>query len=283
VGWAVCLAWWIVVAAAGAEPPPTTPDRPVAGSVDLKLPEQDPGKIDLDQTPSGTKSLLTTLVVDNLPGDYEDTKKWGQTRKRWDGLHIRIDGLKVDTKRRWKTVNHGTWQRYRVTLVDPEEHLRVRVVHLHRVGPGKIGFDLLLDARLNVWGRLQEWNNGLRLFSLSGEAQADVELQLGVELATTIDPTRFPPDVLLQPKVDSARIDVRSFRLKRISKADGPLVRELGDSLENVVRKKLAEKNVKLAAKINRQIDKKKDDLRLSLHDLVQHKWLGLDGENDQE
>ncbi len=66
------------------------------------------------------------------------------------------------------------------------------------------------------------------------------------------------------------------LKLHRISKASGPVVRELGDALEKVARRELADRNEKLVLKMNQQIDKRKDELRLSLSDFVKNKWLGI-------
>ena len=59
---------------------------------------------------SDMAALLTKLVLSNMPHQYADDKKWGHQEKRWDGVRIRREGLRVETKRRWKMVNHGTWQ-----------------------------------------------------------------------------------------------------------------------------------------------------------------------------
>jgi hypothetical protein len=50
----------------------------------------------------------------------------------------------------------------------------------------------------------------------------------------------------------------------------------LGDALEHIVHKKIADENEKLVEKLNKAFEKKEDDLRLSLSDLVKNKWLGL-------
>ena len=102
-----------------------------------------------------------------------------------------------------------------------------------------------------------------------------MQLQMGTVLA--LDPTRIPPAVIVRPTAEQAQVKLKSLRLQRISKAKGPIVKELGDGLEDVLRAELADKNDQLVAKINRQIAKKQNDLRLSLHDLVIHDWLGLD------
>lgn len=281
---AVLIFCGVTVLAAGkvvAQTPSPVPDDPF----DVRISKPDVGQVDLEEAPPGTKTLLTTLLLNQLPENYQDTKKWGKTRKRWDGLHIKMDGLQIKTKRRWKEVKHGTWKRYEISLVDPEQHLEARVLNMRRLEKGKFRMDVVMSAKLNVYGRLQEWNNGIRLMSISSEAIADVTLTLGLQVATSLDPKKFPPDVIVRPQADAASLELTHFRLKRVSHADGPIVRELGDVLEHIVEDKLAERNKKLLEKVNRQIDKHEDDFRLSLHDVIKYKWLGIEpqGEPDQD
>ncbi len=249
---------------------------PEAQPFAIELPDSDPKEIDVKNAPDGAKSFLKTMLMQTLPQDYKKSKGWGDTRKRWDGLHIKSDGFKIRTKRRWKEVNHGTWKKYRVTMVDPDEHLTVRIVNLREVGLGKVGFDLELGAKLHVLGRLQEWNRGVRLVSMSAEAEADVSVNIGMFISTSLNPKKFPPDVIIKPQAENAKVAMASFELKRLSNASGPVVRELGDALEHIVHKKIADENEKLVEKLNKAFEKKEDDLRLSLSDLVKNKWLGL-------
>jgi hypothetical protein len=51
------------------------------------------------------------------------------------------------------------------------------------------------------------------------------------------------------------------------------LVEEIGRGMRQAVREKLEEDRGKLADKLNRQITKKEDKLRLSLHDALASKW----------
>lgn len=246
----------------------TLPWNPTAPSTDT---------FRVQDAPEGSRTFLTNLVLDNLPDDFEDTKKWGHTRERWDGLKVRMDGLKLRTKRRRKEVNHGIWKRYKITLIEPEERLLVKITNWQQRGIGTVAFDLNLAARLNLVGRRQKWNNGVRVYSVTAEAIADVRLTIGMQVSTRLDTSKFPPDVILEPLAESATAQLGQFKLQRISRADGPVVRELGDGLEKILRKKLAEKNDKLVEKVNRQFEKKADDLRLSVSDVVKHKWLGID------
>jgi hypothetical protein len=239
-----------------------------------------PTQFTVQEAPPETQALLKAIVLQTLPVDYENTRQWGGTRRMWDGLHVHMDGWRVKTKRRFKEANHGTWKKYRLTLVDPAQQLTIQLANVRQIEPGRIEFELTLGARVNAYGRLQEWNHDVRLFSVSADAIADVVLWIRGEMSSTLDPTKLPPDVLFQPVAHEARLNLVSLRLLRISKTDGPIVKGLGEALEEVIRDELSERSDQLVARINRQIQKDPDNLRFSLHDLVKYRWLGLEAED---
>ena len=253
--------------------PPAPSSEPAAernfGFGQIELARLNQRQFSLEDTPAQLQPLLVQLIMETVPHDYENTKKWGGTKEIVSGLDVKLDGWQVRTKRRRKDVNHGTWKRYHVTLVDPQEFFKLQLLNLREESPGIVAFDLLARARLKTYGRLQEWQRGVRLFSISADALADVVLKLDCRMTSKLDASRLPPDILLQPKVVAADMRLKQFKLKRLSKADGPVVREFGDGIEKLIRKKLAEKNEKLVSKINRQIEKNEDDLRFSLRDMV--------------
>ena len=244
---------------------------PVPGSV-----VEASGFVNFDRAPAKARSLLKDLVMNQLPHEYVDDRKWGGTCRRWDGLKIRVDGLDIRTKRRWKEVNHGTWKKYAMELVDPDEQFEMEVDQFQSTGPGAFSFQLLVRARLNVLARWQQWNHGVRLWSASAQGTADVELALGFDVETKVDSSKFPPDVRIEPVANQAVLRLDQFKLNRISRADGPVVEELGDALEKVLRRKLAERNNRLVTKVNRQIEKNQDKLCFSMSDLIKPKWLGI-------
>ena len=218
---------------------------------------------------NGTDALTKSLVVALLPREFENTKHWGQTKRRWDGLHVSLDGLQIKTKRRWKDVNHGTWTRYKATLIDPEHQLVIRSDHLRQTSDHRIAFDLVVDAKLALTGRTSEWQLGVQLYSLSADADATVRLTMACEAGLTFDTAKFPPDVSIEPRVTNSQLQLLQFQLHRISDADGPVVRKLGDRLHDLLQEELDEQRPKLVEKINRAIGKHSGKLKLSLHDLT--------------
>ena len=223
--------------------------------------------------PSGTDALIRSILLGNLPREYENAKNWGQTKRRWDGLHVSLDGLRVDTKRRWKEVNHGTWTRYRAWLIDPENSLQIHLTEARRAENQAAVFDLIVDARIGATGRLSEWNRGIQLYSFSADADGKVRLHVSCEMGLRLDATKLPPDVLLAPKVTNAKLDLLEFRLHRISDADGPLVREFGEELHDELNREIQDQRVKLVEKLNRALEKNRDHMRLSVRDLVAGGW----------
>lgn len=241
-----------------ATAPATTP-QPVAGST----------------IPVGEslQQYITSLVLEEVPREYENTKKWGGKKRVATGLKFEQDGLKIETRRRWKEVNHGTWSRYLLTLVEPEETFEVRLENLRDLGNNTAGFDLIGVAKLTGTGRIAEWRRGVQVISLSGDADAKVRLVAQVEVKMTLDPKTFPPDILLSPKVTTADLQLQQFELQRLGVADGPVVKQLGELVEEGLQDYLAENRVKLAEKMNKQIDKKRDKLRIPLSKLTTSKW----------
>lgn len=227
------------------------------------------GQVKAPPDEMGAQHLLRNLVLSNLPDHYENNKHWGGTKRVWDGLHVSLDGLRVKTKRRWKDAKHGTWKRYRAWFVDPEQEFDIQIENMIATPEGKTAFDVVIKARLGVWGRLSKYVRGVQLLSISAEADARVRMRIRCEMALRLDGSKFPPDVLLEPRVVSAQLTLIDFHLIRISDLHGPLVREFGEELHDILQDEIADRQAKLVARINRQLIKHKDDLRLSVSDLA--------------
>ena len=230
-------------------------------------------EVKLGGAPRRLQVLATTIVRDQVPVEHVDTRKWGMTKKVFDGWHVKADGLKVYTKRKWKEVNHGSWKRYRITQIDPEENIVVRVHDIRELGEGRVAFQIEMTSRVNAYARLQNWKRGVRLASVSIDANADILLTADCVLGTRLDPTHLPPDVILQPEITDATLTLRRFEVNRISKVGGDVAEELGRGLRKVLKKKIEEKRPKIVKKINAKIAKSEDKLRFSMHDLLAERF----------
>ena len=220
--------------------------------------------------------LLREIVLVHLPNEYENTKQWGGTKEIWDGLHVSLDGFQIKTKRRKKLANHGTWKRYKAWLINPDHNLRMRVMNVGTTDDDRAAFDLVVQSKLGAFGRLSEWNRDIQLVSVSVNAEADLTLLMRCEMGLSFDFEHLPPDLRIDPIVRDAKLTLDRFRLQRISDLHGPLVRELGKSLETVLQKELDRRRNKLVLKLNRQIEKRRDRLRFSIRELLNSERLPL-------
>lgn len=215
---------------------------------------------------------LTKLIRDNLPPTYEDDRKWGKTKEVWNGVRLRREGLKIETERRIRTVNTGSWTRYKIRLVDPDRLLHVQFDRLEPLENGDISFRVVTDCTLDIFGRLSQWVRDVQVISLSANADAVCRLTLEGTVAVRMNMFKFPPDLAIKPHVDVANVELVHYRVRRISQVGGDFAKVLGNGLRGAVDEKIENFNGKLVDKINRQLDKKADKLSFSSQDWLKSK-----------
>ena len=217
--------------------------------------------------------LLTKMVLDHLPHHFNEDKDWGAQAERFDGLKVRREGLQIRTKRRKKMVNHGSWQKFNVSLVDPENRFSVSVKNMREADQGKVAFDLHCRSDLKIDGRVAKWIKGVQLYNLSLDGKARVKLAVTIELETVMDVTKFPPDLIFRPQATTANLDVEDFRIDRISKVGGEVSQQATRWARSAIDQKIEQEEAKLVERINADLKKNEKKLRLSLHDAVSSKW----------
>lgn len=216
---------------------------------------------------------LTDMVHDNLPPIYEDDRKWGQQKEVWDGVKFWRENGHLETKRRTKLVNSGTWTRYSIAIVEPEKNLHVKFNRLELLPDSRIAFEVAVDCPLDVFGRLSQWARDVQIVSISANADATCRLNVAGSVQFQMNVLKFPPDIKLKPHVDYAHIELTHYRVRRISQVGGDFAKLLGKGLRGVVDDKIADMNGKLADKINAQFDKHSQRLAFSTQDWLQSKF----------
>ena len=219
--------------------------------------------------------FLTGLILKQIPYQYVNDKKWGQQSKRWSGVRLRRDDGdgKLETKRKYKMVNHGTWRKYSGQLLAPEQQFAVQLERVTQNQDGDVHFSVAFDAKLKLDARQSKWVKGVQLYSFSAEGNAQVRLAIECDLAIDLDLSKFPPDLVLSPKVNRADLEVLSFKLDRVSKLGGEFSQQVTRLARKELDAKIAEKEKKLVKKINNEIEENRNKLRLSIADAVRLKW----------
>lgn len=255
----LCCSGWIgAIPTAAIQPagPNATaadaPDDPLAN-----LPTAESGRL---------RQIVADLVRQSIPENYQNEKDWGHQKRVYAGVKLRRDGWKLDTKRRWRELNHGAWTRYQIDLVDPNEHMKVDLHDLRWLPDGNAAFQLTLAGRLHCFARRSRWNYGVQLWSFSVDAEADVQITIAGRIGVGFDYVNIPPDVIVQPVIDSAVIAVPRFEVNRISDLGGDAAEGIGDALEGILRDEIIKKQqVKLVERMNHQIARHQETLRFSM------------------
>lgn len=210
------------------------------------------------------------IALKNLPPNIEDNRKWGKQRRVYDGVDVHWEGMRLDTKRRWKMVNDGTWSRYFIEWIDPANRLEISVLSFDSWEKGQGFFSRIrIVAPLKIFARVSQFQRDVQLISLSMQADATVALETDLEVGIVVNPLVFPPDVEFRPKVTRADVQLLEFEMHRLSQIRGDIAEWLGKGLRGILDRKIGETNDKLPLKINDSLAKQQDRLRLSAHDWI--------------
>ncbi|MEX0611457.1 MAG: hypothetical protein WD738_17275 [Pirellulales bacterium] len=207
--------------------------------------------------------IAARLIADAIPHEYERSKDWGRTKHITTGLRSSGNFFDFDIHRRKSAVNHGVWKKYRVTLVEPDKNLVVRIENLRSTAPGRVALTLFVTAKLHGWARAKVYDRGIHVIALEAEGNTTVRLWLDTEIAVEPVPTKsFVPGIAIRPIITTARLKLDNFRLTRVSDLRGSLAHELGDGLRHLIQDELSAP--KLVAKLNRSIEKRRDRLEFT-------------------
>ena len=213
--------------------------------------------------PEVVAPIVAPIIAEAIPREYEGSRDWGRTKRITSGLRSYGNFFNFDIHRRTSEVNDGVWKKYRLTLVDPDKNLTVRIDGLKSTGSGQYTFTLFVAAKVHGWARATVYERGMHVISLEAEGDTSVRLWLDADIAVeSVQTASFLPGVEIRPVITDARLKFDDFRLSRISDVRGALAHDLGDLLRNALQKELS--GPKLIAKINRSIDKHRDRLRLT-------------------
>lgn len=245
---------------------PQSRPRPGQPGTSTDVPKSSDAGAEIDQ-------LLTRLVLDSIPHQFEETKDWGGQTERWDGVKVWREGLKIETKRRKKKVNDGTWKKYSVQFRNPAEEFTMQVKNMRETPDEKLAFDVHFLAHLDIDGRQAKWVKGVQLYSVGVKGHTEVRLVVSMEVEVKIGGATFPPDLVFVPVATEADLVVDDFRIDRVGKAGGEIAQQVGKKVRSMLDEKIADKKQKLLNKINSELTKNQDDLRIPIADAVSSKW----------
>lgn len=227
-----------------------------------------PAATNAGAAPEVVSAVASALIAESIPREYERSKDWGRTKRITTGLRSSGNFFEFDIHRRKTEVKHGVWKKYRVTLVEPDKNLTVRIENVRSTGQGQIALSLYVTAKVHGWARAKVYDRGIHIIALEAEGETSVRLWLDAQIAIeSVRSNAFLPGIAIRPVVSGARLALDDFRLTRISDLRGAIAHELGDGLRHVIEDELA--GPKLVAKLNRSIEKRRDRLQFTPNRLL--------------
>ena len=216
---------------------------------------------------------IRQAILEELKDKYEDNKNWGHKTEALRGVRVRGQGLKLRLEKRTKPVNDGFWQRYVVTLVEPERELHVGLDKLRLTDNGRIAFALRLRAKLRGEAHVERWERGVKLLGTSAQGDATIQATIDCDVGLHFELGKLASDVQLDPHVGAIQLELVDLDVHRLSKVGGKVAHELGDSLTPMVARQLKRREAKLTEKANASIAKHRDRLRLPINDFLTSGW----------
>ncbi len=216
---------------------------------------------------------LAALAVRKAPRTYDGDKDWGKTKQLWAGVKIRRDGWKLKTNRRFREVEHGRWVRYEVTMPEPSSVNapevtvdRVMAVTDRQSAAPRWKIESSIAAPMYFTARIQRWNFGVKVYSMTVSGHMRVRMTTTATVGFLPDYGEIPPGLVIDPRIEQAHLSLEQFEVDRVSRIGGEAAEQWGEMVEEIILDRFIEKqNDRIVAKLNKSIDKERDDLKFSL------------------
>ncbi len=209
--------------------------------------------------------FIRRVLIDSLPPTIEGKDDWGDQKEIFSGVGLNAENGPLKFEKKTKSVNHGLWKRYEIQLVEPEQQLRFQIVDAHNIGPRQVAFVIEAMSPLKVHVQLERWRFGVKLLNGTGDADATVKARIAGEVRYRFDTATSSTQLVLEPNILAATLDLVEFDLRKVWKLDGPLVQEVGDLLTPPLTKLIHKQEEPIVAKMNKELAKHPEKLQLAL------------------
>ncbi len=230
-----------------------------------------------EDRPPTLARLVEDIVRASLPQTFEDSRHWDKHEEIFSGFKVRNDGLNVRISKREKSVKHGFWRKYTVTLLNPDETFHLAVRHWQPIGEGRYTFEVMAEVRVRVLARFEHWNLGVKL--LNGSTEADASLRLRADCSLQWELARVEdqgPVIVLKPDVVNIDLELGDLDVRKVGELRGSAAAELGNGLQDPIEDLLQTQEKSVRKQAWKEIERHRDDLRLPLASLFDSPWAAL-------
>lgn len=263
VSHSVCAAPPIDAAAAKRPAPIFAPPAPA--SKPLTTAAQPLDGPPLQDVPTWSQ-LARAILLTAIPDKYQDKKQWDKTREVFDGICVEQRGLNIRVAEKRRKVNHGSWYMVTVRFPNPEKNVKLIIDQVQSDGPGRFTFAIHVAMKnILLHGQFEQWMLGVKGLNFDIESDVEVHMHAVVQLDINTDrkPGSLLPDLVLDPKLRSVRLDLVDVNTRRIGRIGGDVAEELGDSSRTLFESLIHSQEGRVLKKANEAIQKKRDSLRI--------------------
>lgn len=191
------------------------------------------GSDDLKPDLGELSRMIRGEVLKSAPKEFEGALGWGQSTPIPPKL--RLPGLPRTTVKVGDRTElaHGTWKKGKVTIENPQRDFALTVTDLKLDDSGKYRMSVTSSAPLKIDYEVQQWLNGLMLFSVEGRADAKVQLDLDFDIKVSLNTAKFPPEISVDPKVIGTKAQVIDVKVFDPARAKNP---DRAQNINNTIR-----------------------------------------------
>jgi hypothetical protein len=216
-------------------------------------PKTDNTKADAKKDYADFSRLIHKMVVKELPKEFEDKTGWGQMVPLTEKLlfpKLPRARVRIGDKEGYPD---GLWRRYKARIEDPAKDLKINVREFSKVDSKTFRLAVESEVLLAGEGEIQNWQKGLPLGRISARADALLGLGTVFDVGVTLNTKKFPPDLIVEPKLADLQIDLKAFNLRRVANPttnlalEGEAAKSIGDELKETLKSliKNAEPDIK--------------------------------------
>jgi hypothetical protein len=223
--------------------------------------------------------LIHQVVVKEMPKEFEDRSGWGQMVPLTEKVrfpNLPRTKIRIGDKEGYP---HGLWKKFKVRIDDPAKDLKIMVKEFSKLDAKT--FRVVVDTvvAFNGEGEVQNWQKGVALGKINGEADAVLGLGMVFDVGVTFNTKKFPPEVNVAPKLADLKIDLKDFNLRRVSNPTTNLGLE-GEAAKNLfgdMKESLNSLIKNLEPDIRRRANEAIEQARVNVKDyqLSKDSWLG--------
>jgi hypothetical protein len=191
--------------------------------------------------------LVHGFVAPHVKKQFEHRDGWGNTIPLPE-TKLRLPNLRTYLKVGDELVlPHGAWKKLKVRIDDPAKDIQIQVKEFKPQGDKSYRLVLEADVVLATQGEWQQWQKGLLLIGVAGEADAFLKVTVGCDVGVSLNLNKLPPEVNVSPKVTDLALDLKDIRPRGGPILSGEKGEKLAADIKGLLRSavKLAEPQVK--------------------------------------